>query len=812
MIKNLTTRLLVLLSVFFALLNEASAVPTTINALYPSQNTNVFSGGGGPMFITFSVTNNNPYPVAITGINMFHPGAGFAGFPFVANGKSYTIWNSFTNVTGPATPIATTNAWSIVTTTPPITNATNAIYPIATGLNIIIPPASCGGNTCRFAIVCDTLFASGYQISNVLQPISPVSFTTNGVTMTTVSSSQFLGTFPNSGIAVTSINNYCAFNGGIVFDTGATLKLPPPTIIAARNPICYGTGDTLTASSIPSCWGTPTYFWYGPGGFLGTGQSISLGNITQTGIYTCRVKTPLTDTSDAGTIIINVIDPPAPIVTGKFQYCLNEPYEPFTVNGTSPKYYYLSSGGAQIPITPTFNTTTVNSDSIFVTQTVNGCESRTRTGVYFSAAPKPVAPKVTSPIFYCENSVPTPLTAQGQNLLWYYDAVGGYPSIYPPTPQTSVKDTLAFFVAQKVDGCEGPRSKIDVIVTFKPNGLIVPSRMELCQNDTLSINYYGSAYDTAAFNWGAPEGVLPISGIGKGPIVYKFTKPGTVKLDLRVGNEGCLSENVLENIKVDPMPSAEIHANENLCLGRMELVSLTSYTPTIDSFFWDFDGGNTSHYATDQGPYGVSWNNAGVHIIALRVIDELCDTTYRDTINVHDKPDAKINIDNFNSNSVFCAGDSIKMTANTIKPASKYNWTPARFFDTYNDLPITFGRVDFTDTIHLSVTDEYGCTNTGSVYIKTKPCCEITFPNAFTPNGDGKNDVFRPITAGWRELKSFRIFNRWGVTVFETTDIRKGWDGNFNGEPQDLGNYFYSIIFKCEDKLTEQKGEVVLIR
>ncbi len=809
MIKKLSVSLLFIVALLSS--DKLKAQAFTISTAYSNQTGNArWSNVGAPQFVTFSVTNTNNFPVAIRGVGMFHAGVTpISGY--LSNGKTYSVYYSTSSLSGSPTPI-TTPTWQLASTSGPITTSSDGKTLVVSGLNIVLPPASCGNNTIRFAVITDTvLYAANPPL---YPPLTPTTFVTQGVVMDAGSGNQYGGQFPNGPASQSNAISGAGvgFDGFVTFDTGSFIKLSPPTIIATRNPVCYGNGDTLTASNTPSCYGTPTYFWYGPGGFLGTGQSISLGNLTQTGIYTCRVKTPLTDTSDAGNIIINVIDPPAPIVTGKFQYCLNEPYEAFTVNGSNPKYYYLSSGGAQIPITPTFNTTTVNSDSIFVTQTVNGCESRTRTGVYFSAAPKPVAPKVTSPIFYCENSVPTPLTAQGQNLLWYYDAVGGYPSIYPPTPQTSVKDTLAFFVAQKVDGCEGPRSKIDVIVTFKPNGLIVPSRMELCQNDTLSINYYGSAYDTAAFNWGAPEGVLPISGIGKGPIVYKFTKPGTIKLDLRVGNEGCLSENVLENIKVDPMPSAEIHANENLCLGRMELVSLTSYTPTIDSFFWDFDGGNTSHYATDQGPYGVSWNNAGVHIIALRVIDELCDTTYRDTINVHDKPDAKINIDNFNSNSVFCAGDSIKMTANTIKPASKYNWTPARFFDTYNDVPITFGRVDFTDTIHLSVTDEYGCTNTGSVYIKTKPCCEITFPNAFTPNGDGKNDVFRPITAGWRELKSFRIFNRWGVTVFETTDIRKGWDGNFNGEPQDLGNYFYSIIFKCEDKLTEQKGEVVLIR
>jgi gliding motility-associated-like protein len=86
-------------------------------------------------------------------------------------------------------------------------------------------------------------------------------------------------------------------------------------------------------------------------------------------------------------------------------------------------------------------------------------------------------------------------------------------------------------------------------------------------------------------------------------------------------------------------------------------------------------------------------------------------------------------------------------------------------------------------------------------------------PNAFTPNGDGKNDVFHFVSRGNQVLKTFQITNRWGQVVFETVNPSVGWDGKLNGVVQDMGTYFYYIKYVCANGRTyQQKGEVLLIK
>ena len=87
-------------------------------------------------------------------------------------------------------------------------------------------------------------------------------------------------------------------------------------------------------------------------------------------------------------------------------------------------------------------------------------------------------------------------------------------------------------------------------------------------------------------------------------------------------------------------------------------------------------------------------------------------------------------------------------------------------------------------------------------------------PNAFTPNNDGLNDVFKPV-ANNITLNDLQIFNRWGQIIFETSDINKGWDGVFQGQKCAIGNYVYWLsYFDCSNTTKPKiiKGNVILIR
>ena len=92
--------------------------------------------------------------------------------------------------------------------------------------------------------------------------------------------------------------------------------------------------------------------------------------------------------------------------------------------------------------------------------------------------------------------------------------------------------------------------------------------------------------------------------------------------------------------------------------------------------------------------------------------------------------------------------------------------------------------------------------------------CDIYFPSAFTPNNDGKNDLFKIL--GGHNLSSYYlvVYNRWGQKVFQTTDYTNGWDGKLNGILSEAGVYVWYCNFKKSNNTVnfEKKGTILLIR
>jgi gliding motility-associated-like protein len=117
----------------------------------------------------------------------------------------------------------------------------------------------------------------------------------------------------------------------------------------------------------------------------------------------------------------------------------------------------------------------------------------------------------------------------------------------------------------------------------------------------------------------------------------------------------------------------------------------------------------------------------------------------------------------------------------------------------------------------LEVTAANGCTASGKVVIDL--LIPISIPNAFTPNGDGRNDVFYiPQGAEGSMIRDFIVFNRWGEKMFEAHhvppgDRASGWNGNYKGKPAAPGTYAYTINLDFGNGVSQtQRGVVILIR
>jgi gliding motility-associated-like protein len=141
-----------------------------------------------------------------------------------------------------------------------------------------------------------------------------------------------------------------------------------------------------------------------------------------------------------------------------------------------------------------------------------------------------------------------------------------------------------------------------------------------------------------------------------------------------------------------------------------------------------------------------------------------------------------------------------------------YTWWPSNVLD--NPLSQTPMATLQNDTrFNLVVKDALGCTGTSTVMVKVYKGTTYYIPNAFTPNGDGLNDEFKAVAPGIQQTNYFRVFDRWGHLMFETKDVRKGWDGRYAGVGQPTAVYVWVIKgVDVSGKVVEFRGTVTLIR
>lgn len=157
---------------------------------------------------------------------------------------------------------------------------------------------------------------------------------------------------------------------------------------------------------------------------------------------------------------------------------------------------------------------------------------------------------------------------------------------------------------------------------------------------------------------------------------------------------------------------------------------------------------------------------------------------------------------------VICPGESITLDA-SLPAALAYQWQDGSEQPTFD--------TDSTGWYVVHIEMEYCHTLSDSVHVMAVEDCRCTpaFPNAFTPNGDGINDLFQVLGVDacpgfYLELN---IYNRWGQNVFQSTGLSRGWDGNFNGRSAPADLYFYTLNYGAEQISARRiQGDFTLIR
>lgn len=178
---------------------------------------------------------------------------------------------------------------------------------------------------------------------------------------------------------------------------------------------------------------------------------------------------------------------------------------------------------------------------------------------------------------------------------------------------------------------------------------------------------------------------------------------------------------------------------------------------------------------------------------------------------------AKVTVENFHlSLTVFpnpvIAGTTTHLQTSAISTYQITSWQPLSLFNNQTALSQNF--IADSSLIASAVgKSTKGCLDTAFAAISVNTLgSNIFIPNSFTPNEDGKNDVFR-ILGG--EIKKFdlKIFNRWGQIIFSSQERTRGWDGTYLSKPQPKGIYIYTVSIVLKDSsVINKKGTVLLIR
>jgi len=275
----------------------------------------------------------------------------------------------------------------------------------------------------------------------------------------------------------------------------------------------------------------------------------------------------------------------------------------------------------------------------------------------------------------------------------------------------------------------------------------------------------------------------------------------TIQL-VTTSNAGCASDTAVKTILISPAPDVSFTFND-ACKNIPVPFTATDNSGNVTNWKWTFGDGGMSNAKDTMYVYTAG----GTFPVNLRAVAANGCIT--------DLPPKNIKI---YSTQAFAGNDTIIASGQPLQLQASggvsYEWTPATGLNDpniANPVALLTGTQTYTYTVRAYT--PMGCESFDDITIQVYQAPEIYLPNAFTPNGDGLNDLYKGKPVGIREFKYLKIFNRFGQQVFYTTDFLNGWDGTFNGKQQNSG--VYVVIASGIDYrglVVERQGTVMLIR
>lgn len=388
-------------------------------------------------------------------------------------------------------------------------------------------------------------------------------------------------------------------------------------------------------------------------------------------------------------------------------------------------------------------------------------------------------------------------TTNATNYLWSFGDGSPDTGIFAPThtfpgPGTYTISLSAWSSAACINDDQA------TVTLYEDLSVAFTSEDSLCFTNN-SFNFDGtvSGPSSAVFTWNfGPDASIQSSNAIDVPGV-SFDTTGSIPITLTGTFLSCV-ESVTQNIYIFQEPTIDfILLPGNQCVPFEAHFIDQSFSETPITYTWDFGDGGTSgdqnpvHVYTQTGPFPVTLN---ISTSSGCIVD--MSLTQSDLVDVHPIPEAGFTV---SPDYTDICHSVVVFTDKSVGATSYFYWFDDSTIYSFDSSPTHMYYRDGTHWPMQIVENEWGCKDTAYRQLFIEPFT-IYAPNAFTPDGDEFNNTFTPIV--YLDLVEWKleIYDRWGQKVFESNDVRFGWDGTgTNGRPVQSGNYVWKATYvSCE--------------
>lgn len=611
-------------------------------------------------------------------------------------------------------------------------------------------------------------------------------------------------TIPN--VPLTAAGTYTVtVRRGLCTNSGTTVvdvRLKPNPVLGSNGPVCSGTSLNLTTTAPP---GGPTFAWTGPIGFTSGVQNPSLSPAITANTGTYSVVVTLNGCSSDTVSIYAVVDstPEMPTVSTNSPgtpgptLCQEDTLTLSAFSGTAGASYSWTGPNSfsSTDANPDINPALPASSGVYTVVVSLGSCSVT---AYVTATVTPTPPiSATSNSPVCSGGADTLKLAAtsdpGASFTWTGPYTFFSSAQSPFRTPVSTEYAGVYHVSVLLNGCTNSTTH-EVIVNPTPTPPWV-KWLTYCQ-------YYDAPYLQAGGDnllWYTSSDPTEV-GVPDAP------KPATdaVGVSFYYVNQtvmGCASARDSIRVRIDPTPTVTVRADTTVC--PRDSVRLWAVNPDAVAYYhwspWQY------LYLPDTASSQVTaWPETDIEYMVVSSNEFGCSDSARVMVRV--KAGAVMNV---RDSVTLFPGESYHIQPMTN--CSKFYWVPAVGLDSrFASDPVAAPEVSTKYVVTAET--EWGCKTQDSINVNVNTESLLQVPNAFAP-GSGTNNVFRIVKRGQANLRYFRVFDRWGVLIFQTNNIEEGWDGTYKGVLQPMGVYVYDIsAVTSTGKVFNKTGNVTLLQ